>query len=129
MTSQILLRTDCRIRAAGVGDIPAMLDVQRAAMMELAAASYNPMQILALLRHNADSFHDLVDNRRALFFTRDFKIVGCAAWCPLVEAGTGMTSNDMAEIRSVYVHPDCARQGIARLLLMQVERRAREAGM
>lgn len=127
MSSQSAPTADYRIRAAEVSDISAMLDVQRAAMTELAAASYNPVQISALLRHNADQFHDLVHDRRALVLTKDFRVVACAAWCPGVEVKAELPTRGTAEVRSVYVHPDFARRGIARLLLLQVERRAREA--
>ncbi|MEE4209457.1 MAG: GNAT family N-acetyltransferase [Parvularcula sp.] len=119
---------DPRIRTAQAADIPAMLDVQRSAMMELAAASYDPVQISALLRYNARQFERLVRDGRSIVVTSEARIIGCAGWQPSGSDARGQKLFDGVEVRSVYVHPNFARRGLARLLLLQIERKAREFG-
>ncbi len=106
-----------------------MLDSQRAAMMELAAANYDPEQISALLRYNAGHFDALVASGRATVMTERSRIVGCAAWQPSDDSRTASSAPRIAEVRSVYVHPDFARRGVASVLLMHVERQAKAAGV
>jgi GNAT superfamily N-acetyltransferase len=126
-------------RIATMADVPALRALIAASARRLSAGFYTPAQIEAAVAHVfgvdtqliADGTYYVVDGpagpaaaggwsgRRTLFGGDQMK----GAVDPLLDPAT-----EPARIRAFFVHPDWARQGLARRLYAACEREARRAG-
>lgn len=124
--------SNLKLRRARACNIPAMTEIQRASMEEIAAADYKPSQIAAFLKQGEAVLSDLVANAHCWVMTDGALIVGCASWCWAGEirlsALPPRPERTEAEVRSVHVRPGWTRRGVARRLLERIEREARQAG-
>lgn len=108
---------DCRIRAAHPDDAPAVSDVIRAALRETNARDYTASVIEQLEQSfSLDCVRDMIGTRQAFVAVAGSRIVGTAGL-------------DGDVVRTVFVAPDVQGCGVGRLLMAEVERASREAGV
>ena len=127
------------IRLATMADTPALRSLIDTSVRSLAALYYSPAQIEAAMQHVfgvdtqliADGTYYVIPGptgpraaggwsaRRTLYGGDQMKAVEDPLLDPAVDA---------ARIRAFFVHPDSARQGLARLLYATCERAALAAG-
>lgn len=127
------------LRKAELFDIPAIETLIDASVHGLATTDYTPDQIDAALRTAFSVDSQLIEDGTYFVVERTNHLAACGGWSyrktlcggshhavrdaapmdPVVEA---------AKIRAIFVHPDCARQGLGRLLLRAAEEAAMAAG-
>ena len=112
------------VRPACPTDMPAIEALHRASVRELAAAYYAPAVLERFLAAGT------VD--RSLIEAGTYYLaeilggpVGSGGWMAVDDRPAGATR---AKIRSVFVHPHWARQGIGRRLVLHAEAEASRAG-
>ena len=105
------------VRAAGPSDVPAIEALHRASVRELAAGYYAPAVLERFLAAGTVD-RDLIDAGTYYLAEILGGPVGCGGWTA-VDDGPGGAWR--ARIRSVFVHPHWARQGIGRRLVQHAE--------
>ena len=108
-----------RLRAYRASDLSALIALFRAAVRELASRDYDLRQRLAWAP-------DVIDAERF-----EARLASCATWVAEIagrQAGFGSVETD-GHIDLLYVHPDFARRGVARLLLEHIENEAKRGGI
>lgn len=126
------------LRRAAPADGAALEGMARASLRRLGAAHYRSELIETWIEA-----YGLIDPATIAAGTlylaeAEGQVVGCAAWSPHAMHGCGDCAldgsdaldpnRDPARIRTVFVHPDWARRGIATRLMACTEAAAREAG-
>lgn len=108
---------DCRIRAAHPDDAPAVSEVILAALRETNARDYTPSVIERLQQSfSPDAVRVLIGKRKAFVAVAGSRIVGTAGL-------------DGSVVRTVFVAPDVQGQGVGRMLMAEIERVSRDAGI
>lgn len=123
------------IRSARWDDLPEILDLQARSMRELAVAFYEPEAIEAFIEFGTMDT-SLLDDSSYFVVIQASRIVATGGWSsrrPRYEAHATDKSEPIdlsseATIRSLYVHPDSTRQGIASQLMEHIESEIRAAG-
>jgi GNAT superfamily N-acetyltransferase len=112
------------IRAAQVEDAQAIEVLHRGAVRELAVGYYAPA---ALERFLASGTLDRMLIETGTYYLAEIGdfLVGSGGWMPCHHRPYGV---GRARIRSVFVHPDYARQGIGRRLVQHAEAQAAQGG-
>jgi GNAT superfamily N-acetyltransferase len=112
------------IRKAQAEDVQAIEALHRASVRELAVGYYAPT---ALERFLASGTLDRRLIEAGTYYLAEIcdSLVGSGGWMP-AEDCPGDTGR--ARIRSIFVHPDHARQGIGRRLVLHAEAEAARAG-
>jgi GNAT superfamily N-acetyltransferase len=113
-----------KIRPARSDDVRAIEALHRASVRELAVGYYAPT---ALERFLASGTLDprLIEAGRYYLAEIGDSLVGSGGWMPVENCPRGM---ERARIRSIFVHPDHARRGIGRRLVLHAEAEAARAG-
>ena len=128
-----------RIRRALLTEAPALNALMAMSAAELSRGYYTPSQIESLIAHVFGVDTQLLTDGTYYVVERGEGLVACGGWSrrrtlfggdqakdtsdPLLDAAT-----EAARIRAFFVHPDCARQGLGRRLLVHCEAAARAAG-
>lgn len=116
-------------RKATLADFPRLMQLQTAAFSELGRDHYSDRQVEAILMHaELLTPNIIVEGHYFVFVTANDRIVASAGWSrqtPEYErmmevADHGLTANQVI-VRSVYVHPDYARQGLGSRIMKVVE--------
>jgi GNAT superfamily N-acetyltransferase len=123
MTARIAIRT------ATHDDVAALRALQAASLRRLATPFYGAAVIEAFIATDTVPA-ELIADGTLLVATEDAAILGCAGWTTRLPgyAALGARVTPGATVRSVYVHPDHARQGLGRRLMDRVEGEMRRAG-
>jgi GNAT superfamily N-acetyltransferase len=108
---------DCNLRAARDCDAEAISQVIISALRETNAKDY-PREVIELLAQifRPAGVLDMIGKRKVLVATLGQRIVGTA-------------SLDGRVVHAVFVAPDVQGRGVGRLLMVEVERTARSAGV
>lgn len=130
-----------RLRQARREDLPALHALVERAARALNARDYGAQQIESALRYGyGQDTLDLIEEGTYSVAEAQGRIVGAGGWSrrrasypgERAEAMVGATPldprTDAAHIRAFFVHPEWARRGIGRRLLMACETAARTAG-
>ena len=123
-----------KIRTASRADASALFAMQALSLRRLASGFYEPEVLEAFITQGP---MDLVmlDGDRYFVAEANGHILGSGGWSPNVpgyhasfdqlDTDTGMPS---AVVRSLFIHPDAARRGVASASMMRVEAEIRAAG-
>jgi len=108
-------------RRAGPADLPALAALYRAAALALGPLVYTPPQVAAWASFAADAigFERYVLEPDTWLAQRAGRVLG---FCGVARAG------DAGEVRSLYVQPEHARQGIGSAMLARTLVRAQAEG-
>ena len=111
------------LRAITLEDLPAVRHLHALAYKVATAARLSEAEIEAFARHvrSVSYCDDLLREHVVCAFIHD-ELVGTAGWCPADDRGVA------ARIRSVFVRPLFAREGLGQTLVRDAEARARKAG-
>jgi GNAT superfamily N-acetyltransferase len=113
-----------RIRPARPSDVRPIEALHQASVRELAARYYSPAMLERFLA--ADTLgRALIDAGTYYLAEIGGLLVGSGGWMAVDDCPGGAWR---AKIRSVFVHPDWARQGIGRQLVTHAEAEAAQAG-
>jgi N-acetylglutamate synthase-like GNAT family acetyltransferase len=130
---------DGKPRLADEKDIPALEVLIPISVRSLLSAHYSSAQIEAALGPVFGVDRQLISDKTYFVAERQNQIVGCGGW----SRRTAMFGNDRgragedplldpkldsARIRAFFVHPDWARRGIGRSILLACEAAIRTAG-
>ena len=111
--------TSIRLRPFDAADAAATWEVFHAAVRRTALAHYSSEQVAAWAPNEVDA--DRWARRRAAAWTRvAVKGAQVAGFADLTDAG---------ELDMLFVHPDCAREGVATRLVVAVVTEARQRGL
>lgn len=129
------MRNDFNTRHASRDDLPEILDVQAESMRNLATAFYEPEAIEAFIAFGTMEA-DLLDDGTYFVVERDAKIVATGGWSsrtPRYEAqvaseDTKTNVTSVAAVRSLFVHPNATRRGLASRLMQHIENEILAAG-
>jgi GNAT superfamily N-acetyltransferase len=113
-----------RIRLAHPGDVRAIEALHRASVRELAVGYYSPVMLERLLAAGTID-RRLIDAGTYYLAEIAGLLAGSGGWMAVEDRPEGLLR---AMIRSVFVHPDWARQGIGRRLVLNAEAEASRAG-
>ena len=123
------------IRSAVSADIPALRELQERSLRQLGCRHYTATQIEAFIARIGTMDDYLVSDRTYLLAELDGEIVGCAGWTTRLpgyarraQGETHLPDPSRATIRSVFVEPLAARQGIGRRIMGAVENAMRGEG-
>jgi len=123
------------IRLAARSDLPALRDMQERSLRILGCHSYTATQIEAFIARIGTMDDYLVDDRTYLVAQRDDDILGCGGWTTRLPGyarharnETQPTDAGRATVRSIFVEPLAARQGIGRQVMKAVEDAMRGEG-
>ena len=133
---------DWSVRLATSEDIPNLERLIALSVQQLQAGYYSERQRTAAIGSVFGVDRQLIADGTYFVVKDAGMVVGCGGWSRRrlicgVGHGPGSCaggadlldpSNDPAKIRAYFVHPDWARQGIARAILLASEKAIREAG-
>ena len=113
------------MRPAVAGDAAEMHALSAAAILESAAEHYSEQQLQAWVGRRSVQGHERMIERTAAFVALDEdRIAGFATVA--LDGAHGLTPG---EVDQLFVRPESGGRGVARLLLSEVERVARDAGL
>jgi len=126
-------------RLATENDIPAIEALIPLSVRGLQAAHYSPAQMDAALGPIFGVDRQLIADRTYFAVDNDSSLVGCGGWSRrrAMFGGDAHRSagnpelnpkTDPARIRAFFVHPQFARQGIARAIMIACEKAILDAG-
>jgi GNAT superfamily N-acetyltransferase len=129
-------RREVSIRKAHDDDVPALIRLHRVAMRELGRNAYTVDQIDSFLLYVQTLDHALLADHTYFVAETGGRIVGSGGWSIRTPDYYGTIDFDdraggdshVAMIRAMYTHPDWARRGIGRHILMAAEAEAQAAG-
>jgi GNAT superfamily N-acetyltransferase len=127
------------VRAATAADVTALDALIARSARGLSAQDYRPAQIEGALRGAFGVDSQLLADETYFVVEDSGKILGCGGWSFRStlfggDARMGRDSSTLdpksqaAKIRAFFVEPDCARRGVASLLLEHCEKAARAHG-
>jgi GNAT superfamily N-acetyltransferase len=127
------------IRNANENDKATLTDLIALSARKLSTQDYTAAQIEGALRGTYGVDSQLVKDGTYFVVEADGEIVGCGGWSrrQTICGGDSYTQRDDAEldpaadaakIRAFFIHPDHARQGIAKLILTHCEAEAIACG-
>jgi GNAT superfamily N-acetyltransferase len=127
------------IRLAGGADVPAIAELIPISVRALQAAWYSPAQMEAALGTVFGVDRQLIRDSTYFVAEAGGRIVGCGGWSKrqsLFGADAARTGEDpelnpeqdAARIRAFFVHPEHARRGIGRAIVLASENAIRAAG-
>jgi N-acetylglutamate synthase-like GNAT family acetyltransferase len=127
------------IRAANIGDIPALEELIRLSARQLAREDYSEKQIEAAMEGAWGVDTQLIRDGTFFVVEMEGQLAACGGWSrrktlfggdAMVgrEAELLIPGRDAARIRAFFVHPDFARRGLGTMLLEHCEAEARHEG-
>ena len=134
-----MFKTQFTLRLARESDIPALERLIPLSVRGLQATTYSPAQMEAALGPVFGVDRQLIRDGTYFVVENGEEIVGCGGWSRRKAVFGGDRerqgedaeldpAHDPARIRAFFVHPDFARRGLGRLLLMHCEEAIRSAG-
>ena len=127
------------VRPARPAEVPRLNALIALSATELSRGFYSPAQVEGLVNYVFGVDTQLLIDGTYFAVQRDADLVACGGWSgretlfggdqakgdadPLLDPAT-----EAARIRAFFVHPNCARQGLGRRLLVHCEDAARAAG-
>lgn len=129
-----------RLRTARETDVPALEKLIPLSVRTLQAAHYSPAQMEAALGPVFGVDRQLIRDETYFVAEDEGQIAGCGGWSKRKslfgsDGGRGESENlmldparDAARIRAFFVHPDWARRGIGRAILLACENGILQAG-
>lgn len=117
------------IRRATAADIPALLEMQRCSVDRLVRRDYTREQVDAFLTHVGTLDPQVVEDRTYFLAESRGRIAVCGGWsfrAPPFESEEPYSAPQApggatAYIRSVFVHPDWTRRGLASRIMRHLE--------
>ena len=133
------MKSEYKLRKATLEERPAIEELIAASARGLSRADYSEQQIEAALATVFGVDTDLIIDGTYFVADTGEKLVGCGGWSKRKnlfggdrfatrDSGQLDPNSEPAKIRAFFVHPDFARQGIARTILEACESEARAAG-
>jgi GNAT superfamily N-acetyltransferase len=125
---------EIKVRMAAPRDRDALRAMQALSLRELGAADYAREAIEGLIGQVGTMDDWLIEDGTYLVATSRGELVGSGGWSTRQPgygrwmAGAAPEQGHLAKVRSVYVHPGCARRGIARRLMTRLEEEIAAAG-
>jgi GNAT superfamily N-acetyltransferase len=127
------------LRKATLKDRIAIEHLIKASARGLSRAEYSDEQIEGAIRTVFGVDTSLIEDGTYFVAESDGELIGCGGWSKrrTLFGGDQFSTRDVTEldpgsepakIRAFFVHPDHARKGVARAILAECEREAREAG-
>jgi GNAT superfamily N-acetyltransferase len=127
------------LRKATLDDRPAIEELIKASARGLSRAEYSDEQIEGAIRTVFGVDTNLIEDGTYFVAESDGELIGCGGWSKrrTLFGGDQYATRDASEldpkvepakIRAFFVHPDHARKGIARAILLACENEARAAG-
>jgi GNAT superfamily N-acetyltransferase len=128
-----------RPRLAGTEDIPALEQLIPMSVRQLQAAYYSPAQMEAALGPVFGVDRQLIRDGTYFVVEHERQVIGCGGWSrrrTLYGSDRDRVGEDLAldprsdpaRIRAFFVHPNWARKGIGRSILIACEHAALAAG-
>lgn len=131
-----MIARDFSLRHASRADIREMREMQQRSMRELGARFYAPEAIERFLCVVSTMDDGVVDEGHFFVAINSFgRLVGTGAWSratPVYEQVLALETPHTpasAVVRSIYVDPEMARQGVGTSIMRKIEADAREAGI
>lgn len=129
---------DYQIRKAVIGDREKIQEVIGKSARRL-SAEYTPEQVEAALKQIFGVDTSLIEDGTYFVAETDRELIGCGGWSRrrTLFGGDQFSERDTsrldpksepAKIRAFFIHPDFARQGIARAILSRCENEAKDYG-
>ncbi|HLX71541.1 MAG TPA: GNAT family N-acetyltransferase [Verrucomicrobiae bacterium] len=130
---------DWRPRLAREGDIPAVNALIPLSVHTLQASYYSTAQMEAALGPIFGVDRQLIRDGTYFVVEREEKVIGCGGWsrrrslygsdsARTGEDGLLDPQHDAARVRAFFVHPEWARRGIGRSIMVECERAIELAG-
>ena len=124
------------IRMAMRGDIPALRELQERSLRVLGRRHYTATQIEAFIACIGTMDDYLVDDRTYLVAQLDGEMLGCGGWTTRLPGYASHAQGEIhppdpsrATVRSVFVEPLAAGQGVGRRIMGAVENFMRAEGI
>jgi GNAT superfamily N-acetyltransferase len=130
---------EIRLRRATFEDVEAIRQLIALSASELSRGYYDDVQIAAALAHVFGVDTTLIADGTYFIAERGDELLGCGGWSKrrtlfggdqyaARDSGFSDPATDAAKIRAFFIHPQGARQGIARAILERCEVEARAVG-
>jgi GNAT superfamily N-acetyltransferase len=128
-------QSQIQIRRAVNSDVPALRSLQERSMRLLGRGHYTVTQIEAFIARIGTMDDYLVGDRTYLVAELDGELLGCGGWTARlpgyarhIHGETQSAEPERATVRSVFVEPLAARQGIGRRIMGAIENAMRDEG-
>ncbi|MDQ3005343.1 MAG: GNAT family N-acetyltransferase [Chloroflexota bacterium] len=130
---------ECTIRAATMDDIPALQKLIPESARKLSEDYYTTQQIESAIKYIFGVDTQLIADSTYYVVESNGQIIGCGGWSKrkTLYGGDQMKaeidplldpSKDAGRIRAFFIHPDWARKGIGRRIILACEEAARADG-
>lgn len=127
------------IRPAQLNEMDALNELIHASARALSLEDYTPEEIDGLVQFVFGVDSELVHDQTYFVIQKEGVYAACGGWskrrtlfgsdaCETRESGYLDPNKEAAKIRAFFVHPDYARQGLAKQLMDACEKAARESG-
>jgi GNAT superfamily N-acetyltransferase len=127
------------IRPAQFQDIDSLNVLIQASAVELSKLDYSSAEINGLMKYVFGVDTELVEDQSYFVIVEGDVPIACGGWsrrrtlfgsdaCEARESGYLDPGKDAAKIRAFFVHPDYARQGLAKWLMDTCENEAKKFG-
>ena len=131
--------SEVRLRLAELLDIEAITDLIAVSARELSRGFYSESEVEAAIAHIFGVDTTLIDDQTYFVAEAEGAVRGCGGWSKRRtlfggdqyerrDSAFADPATDPAKIRAFFIHPEFARRGIARALLVRCETEARAAG-
>lgn len=108
--------TGCSCRTAEQSDVPRLVEIHQAAILERGPSHYTDRQVEAWATEARPAAYPVDDAASVVLLAETDDIV----------VGTGQLNTDRPEIAKLFVHPDFSERGVGTVLLERLEREARD---
>jgi N-acetylglutamate synthase-like GNAT family acetyltransferase len=130
---------DYAIRAARASDIPTLAALIALSARGLSQKEYSEEQIEAAVASIYGVDSELISDGTYFVAEAGGELIGCGGWsrrrtlfggdqAASRDVGVLDPARDAAKIRAFFVHPDWARRGVGRAILLRCEHEAKDAG-
>lgn len=127
------------IRLAQLHEIEALNRLINLSARSLSQEDYSDDEIESLVKFVFGVDSELIHDQTYFVIEKEGVYIACGGWskrrtlfgsdaCETRENGYLDPNYDAAKIRAFFVHPDFARQGLARLIMEECEKAAKESG-
>lgn len=128
-------RPAAHVRKATSTDLPGILAMQRLSLRTLGRRHYTAVEIETYLQCTPTTEEYLISDATYHVAYVDGRLAGCGGWSVRAPAYSAVTRDPvrsserhLPKVRAMYVHPDFARRGVGRQLLVVIERAIVDAG-
>jgi len=126
------MKTEITMRTAGRSDRDALRELQALSLRTLAAPFYDSEAIEAFIAMGT-MYDGLLDDGTFFVVNHGTTLIGCGGWSSRIPnyakfAKGAAPEQEDATVRSIFVHPDWGRRGVARRIMEKVEADIARAG-